>query len=339
MNPAEHIGRQTEKTPEIVFSMGDPNGIGPEITLKALHFFLGNESFHPIIAGDSHYLRSLGDNLSIDLPWDRIEVIEAGRTPFTPDWGKQDKTAGRLALSALEIAAETCRSRDIPLLVTAPVNKGSLLMAGFEYPGQTEFLAHAFSSENFCMAFLSDSFHLLLATIHISLSRVPELLNQNELFEKCVLFREALIRLNTSPRIAVCGLNPHASENGVFGDEEKRIIVPAIEKLKEKFGENSFSGPFPPDTVFNKTISGEFDAVVAMYHDQGLIPLKLLAFDSAVNTTLGLPVFRTSPGHGTAFDIAGRNMANPDSMIAAVKWGIRLAYTNAETENIHVSDS
>ena len=133
----------------------------------------------------------------------------------------------------------------------------------------------------------------------------------------------------------MCGLNPHASENGLFGDEEETIISPAIARLNTRFGNGAFSGPFPPDTIFAKTLSGQFNAIVAMYHDQGLIPLKLLDFNSTVNTTLGLSVSRTSPGHGTAFDIAGRNAANPESMIEAIKWGLRLAYNLSGTESDH----
>jgi len=326
MGPSTQSSNRQDEIPQVVFSMGDPNGIGPEITLKALQVLLKSRSFKPIIAGNNHCLRKTGEEMSISIPWEQVEIVEAGDRPFQPAWGRKDKAAGELAFSSLQKAVEICRGRNIPSLVTAPVNKESLIMAGFRYPGQTEYLAAAFSSQKFCMAFLSNSFHLLLATIHIPLSQVPAHLDHRDLFEKCCLFHQALSRILASPRIAVCGLNPHASENGVFGDEENRIILPAVKELKTKFGDSSFSGPYPPDTVFNKTSSGQFDAVVAMYHDQGLIHLKLLAFESAVNTTLGLPVYRTSPAHGTAFDIAGHNLANPGSMIAAVGWGLQMAY-------------
>ena len=328
------------KAPIIVFSMGDPNGIGPEITLKALDILLKKKSFSPVIAGNPEYLFNLGDDLGLALPWDRIEIVRVGEEQFTPEWGKVDRFAGELAFESLKTASGICLDKGLPLLVTAPVNKESLRLTGFRFPGQTEFLAHTFPSENYCMAFLSRSFHLLLATIHIPLSEVPGALDSRELFAKCCLFHEALQRLESSPRIGVCGLNPHASENGLFGNEEKIIVTPVIEKLNDKFGRGTFSGPFPPDTIFNKTLSGEFNAIVAMYHDQGLIPLKLLDFNSTVNTTLGLPVCRTSPGHGTAFDIAGQNKANPESMIEAIKWGLRLAYNHpgADSKNDHTRD-
>ncbi len=323
------------KIPEIVFTMGDPNGIGPEITLKALNVLLETISFSPLIVGNPEYLKALADELGLDLPWDRINTVRIGEAKYTPEWGKVDRIAGELAFASLRTASEICLGRGIPLLVTAPVNKESLKLAGFRFPGQTEFLAHAFSSENYCMAFLSRSFHLLLATIHIPISEVPGSLNEMELFQKCCLFYEALNRLITSPRIGVCGLNPHASENGLFGDEEETIISPVIARLNNRFGGNAFSGPFPPDTIFTKTLSGNFNAIVAMYHDQGLIPLKLLDFNATVNTTLGLSACRTSPGHGTAFDIAGHNLANPESMMEAIKWGLRLAYNLSETELDH----
>lgn len=333
MSSTGHPEKKQTNTPEIVFSMGDPNGIGPEITLKALQALVDSIKFKPVIACDQEYLKSLAGDLGLSLPWNRIEIVPTGDSRFRPSWGKVEKRAGELALASLETAAALCRERNIPLLVTAPVNKEALRLAGFRFPGQTEFLADAFSSENYCMAFLSRSFHLLLATIHIPLSEVPRALNSRELFQKCCLFYEALRRLGPDPRIGVCGLNPHASENSLFGDEEKTIIEPVIEKLNLEFGGNIFSGPFPPDSIFTKTLSGKFNAIVAMYHDQGLIPLKLLDFNSTVNTTLGLPVCRTSPGHGTAFDIAGRKSANPESMTEAIKWGLRLAYNHSGTES------
>jgi len=312
--------------PEIVFSTGDPNGIGPEITLKSLSLLHRKTHFRPILAGNEHYLRELDRELGTNLPWQEMEIINVGGKQFSPSWGKVAENSGKIAFDALNQAVETCRNRGLPLLVTAPVNKMALRLAGFSFPGQTEYLASSFAKRRVCMAFLSNTFHLLLATIHMPLSKVPASLNSSDLYHDCCLFQEALGRICDEPRIAVSGLNPHASENGLFGEEEEQIILPTILALQEKFGKETFSGPYPPDTVFNKAASGEFDGIVAMYHDQGLIPLKLLAFDKAVNTTLGLPITRTSPDHGTAFDIAGSFTASPESMISAVSWGIRLAF-------------
>ncbi len=325
MNPAGNPEPDSGNLHEIVFSLGDPNGIGPEITLKALQALLETADFHPVLAGDRSCLHALGREMDVSLPWDRIEVVPAGDSSFTPEWGRVSEEAGKIAFASLTTAADICKERKARLMVTAPVNKQSLRMAGFRFPGQTEFLADCFDAENYCMAFLSNVFHLLLATIHIPLSQVPRSLDREGLYRKCCLFHEALCRLGNTPRIAVSGMNPHASENSLFGREEEEVITPVIERLRSRFGQDSFSGPYPPDTVFNRAASGTFDAVVAMYHDQGLIPLKLLAFDKAVNTTLGLPLARTSPDHGTAFDIAGSFSANPDSMIEAVKWGMRLS--------------
>lgn len=318
-----------QRLPEIVFSTGDPNGIGPEITLKALASMRDSNrfSFRALLAGNEAYLKDLDRQLGTMLSWREIEVINVGGQRFSPSWGKVAEDSGKVALAALDQAVETCRNRRSPLLVTAPVNKMALHLAGFSFPGQTEYLASQFSRPRVCMAFLSDTFHLLLATIHIPLSRVAASLNREDLYHDCCLFREALGRLCTKPRVAVCGLNPHASENSLFGREEEQIILPTVLRLREKFGKESFSGPYPPDTLFNKAASGAFEGIVAMYHDQGLIPLKMMAFDQAVNTTLGLPITRTSPDHGTAFDIAGTFTANPESMIAAITWGMRLAFT------------
>ena len=268
--------------PEIVFSTGDPNGIGPEITLKSLSLLHGKTHFRPILAGNEHYLRELDRELGTNLPWQEMEIINVGGTQFAPSWGKVAEDSGRIAFDALNQAVETCRDRGLPLLVTAPVNKMALRLAGFSFPGQTEYLASSFGDRRVCMAFLSNTFHLLLATIHIPLSRVPASLNSSGLYQDCCLFQEALKRICAEPRIAVSGLNPHASENSLFGEEEEQIILPTVLALQEQFGKETFSGPYPPDTVFNKAASGAFEGVVAMYHDQGLIPLKMLSFDQAV---------------------------------------------------------
>jgi 4-hydroxythreonine-4-phosphate dehydrogenase len=203
-------------------------------------------------------------------------------------------------------------------------------MAGFTEPGQTEFLGSFFESSDPTMAFLSEKLKVVLVTVHMALKDVFQEITPELIVARSTLFYRVLQRLGVeTPRVAVCGLNPHASESGMFGSEEEDVILPAIEFLENTFGVGTFSGPFPPDTVFAKAVAGEFDGVVAQYHDQGLIPLKLIAFDSAVNTTLGLPIVRTSPDHGTAFDIAGKGVADPSSMISAVEWGLRMTFLNS----------
>jgi 4-hydroxythreonine-4-phosphate dehydrogenase len=210
-------------------------------------------------------------------------------------------------------------------VVTAPVSKATLQNAGFPFPGQTEFFAQRFGIEEFAMCLSGRHLSVGLATIHIPLANVSSELSEKKIVSTGRLLAEfARRRFKRTPRIAVAGLNPHAGESGRFGDEEARIIAPAIDRLNQLFP-NVFSGPHVPDAVFRQAAAGEFDAVLAMYHDQGLIPLKLLDFDTGVNVTLGLPKPRTSPDHGTAFDIAGRGIARPDSMIHAIKLACELA--------------
>jgi 4-hydroxythreonine-4-phosphate dehydrogenase len=209
-------------------------------------------------------------------------------------------------------------------IATAPVSKEAFRLAGLPWNGHTDLLAHLTGAPHVAMMFESPALRVVLATIHIALAEVPEALTQPVLESTIELTALGLPRLGVaSPRIAVAGLNPHAGEHGLFGREEDTIIVPAIASCRRRGID--VTGPFPGDTVFLRAHRGEFDVVVACYHDQGLIPLKLLAFGEAVNVTLGLPIVRTSVDHGTAFDIAGRGVANPESMIAAVLLAARLA--------------
>ena len=310
--------------PTVVFSMGDPNGIGPEVLLKSLHRLGPDLSFQAIVFGDPGYLYPLAAALGVSIPADSFTVIPTGTTPFPPRWGESTAEAGAVAGECLVRAVEFCRDQGHPLLVTAPVSKKALHDAGFRFPGQTEMIASFFPVSRPAMAFFSDVFHLMLATVHIPLRDLFVALTPALLHERCLSFCRALTWLNIpSPRVAVCGLNPHASEEGLLGNEEKTLITPVIEELRGK-GITGISGPYPPDTLFRRAVSREFDGVVAMYHDQGLIPLKLAAFDSAVNTTLGLPILRTSPDHGTAFDRAGRMDADESSMVSAIRYGLRL---------------
>ena len=315
----------------LAVSMGDPNGIGPEVLLKSLAQLQGTDSFHPVVAGSRVYLEELARDLELSIWWDKVAVIDIGAVEG-PHWGQTTEAGGQAARQALEAAVEQCRLGRCHGLVTAPVSKAALRLAGFSHTGHTDFLADVFG-RRVAMAFLSDYFHVLLATAHIPLAEVPGCLDTDDLVEQGELFFQLLNRLeSTPPRIAVCGLNPHASENGLLGREEEQIVEPALRILEQKFGEGVFSGPHPADTLFRRARKGEFDGVVALYHDQGLIPLKMLAFDSAVNVTLGLPFVRTSPDHGTAFDIAGRGVANPKSMKNAFRRALQLVEAGAATE-------
>jgi 4-hydroxythreonine-4-phosphate dehydrogenase len=283
--------------PRIVITLGDPAGIGPEVVDLALGSGSLPPGFDFEVLGDRH----------------------AGKP------GEPDRTSAAAALAALDEAVEALQSGRADAVVTGPVSKEGLQDIGFPHPGQTEYFAHAFGVSDFGMLLTGDHLTVSLATIHEPLAKVSGLLTiqgiqRTGLLTATFLKRRGIIR----PRIAVAGLNPHAGENGAFGDEEMRIIAPAIRLLNES-GQASYFGPGVPDAIFRDAARGGADAVVAMYHDQGLIPLKLLDFDNAVNVTLGLPKPRTSPDHGTAFSIAGKGLADPSSMISAIRLACELA--------------
>ncbi len=310
----------------VAFSMGDPNGIGPEVLLKSLQEVSSRLAIDTHIFADRSQFDHLQDRIGITLPPDHVTIHETGSTGARPQWGQVTADAGRSAVQSLVAAVTFCREHDVGLLVTPPICKEAAQLTA-EFPaGQTEYIASFFPGHQPAMAFFSDQMHVLLATVHIPLSQVPKNLNSKDLIWRISLFHEALLDVGIGePTIALCGLNPHASESGLLGSEEEQILLPALDSLEKTLGKGVVTGPYPPDTIFRRVLKKEFDGAVALYHDQGLIPLKLVAFQTAVNTTLGLPIVRTSPDHGTAFDIAGRGQADPGSMIAAVEWGLKLA--------------
>jgi 4-hydroxythreonine-4-phosphate dehydrogenase len=270
----------------IALTMGDPAGIGPEIATAALTSNKLDPSFDYRLLGDPH-----------------------GAVP-----GQPTELTARAALAAMEEAVRLAAAGEIAAVVTGPVSKAQLHQIGFRFPGQTEFFAHRWGVNDFAMCLTGGRLTVALVTAHVALRDVPDLITAPEIIRVGRLLESFLhLRLGRSPRIAVAGLNPHAGESGALGREEIEIISPALAELP------GFIGPVPPDTVFGRATAGEFDGVLCMYHDQGLIPLKLHAFDEGVNVTLGLPWPRTSPDHGTAFGIAGRGLARPDSTIAALR--------------------
>jgi len=277
--------------PRILITLGDPAGIGPEVIDQALASGKLPTGFDFEILGD----RSAG------IP------------------GKPNLASARAALDALHESVRQIKTGRAHAVVTGPVSKENLQSIGFPFPGQTEFFADAFGVEDYGMLLTGETLSVGLATIHEPLSKISQLLTEEKILRIGQLTADFLKRRGfQQPRIAVAGLNPHAGENGAFGDEETRVIQPAINRLNQT-GLATFTGPGVPDAIFREAALGKFDAVIAMYHDQGLIPLKLLDFDTAVNVTLGLPAPRTSPDHGTAFAIAGKNQANPSSMIHAIR--------------------
>ena len=284
--------------PRIAITAGDPAGIGPEIAAKA--------------AADRR-VRAVCVPVMYWPP--------AGMT-FAP--GVLSGEAGRAAYDIIVRAVEDARRGNVSAIATAPVNKEAFRLAGLPWAGHTDLLAHLTGARDVAMMFHSDALRVVLATIHVPLADVPRALTKPVMESTIALTSRELPKFGIArPRIAVAGLNPHAGEHGLFGREEMDTIAPAIAACRGRGID--VAGPFPADTVFVRARGGEFDVVVACYHDQGLIPVKLLAFGKSVNVTLGLPIIRTSVDHGTAFDIAGAGKADPDSMIAAVLLAAKLA--------------
>jgi 4-hydroxythreonine-4-phosphate dehydrogenase len=284
--------------PRIALTVGDPSGIGPEIAARAAGDPRVRAACEPVVYAPP------------DLP------------SFEP--GRLSAEAGRAAYDVIVRAVDDAKQGDISAITTAPINKEALRLAGLKWSGHTDLLAHLTGARDVAMMFHSDALRVVLATIHVALADVPRLLTQALVERTIALTARELPKFDKiAPRIAVAGLNPHAGEHGLFGHEEAAVIAPAIETCRARGID--VTGPFPADTVFVRAQRGEFDVVIACYHDQGLIPVKLLAFGRAVNVTLGLPIVRTSVDHGTAFDIAGKGIADPESMIAATLLAARLA--------------
>jgi len=286
--------------PRVAITVGDPAGIGPEVAARAAADRRVLDVCEPVLyePPDAHAYAA----------------------------GVLSAAAGRASYDTIVRAVADALDAVVSAIATAPVNKEAFRLAGLPWRGHTDLLAHLTGAPHVAMMFHSDRLRVVLATIHIALADVPRALTARSLEQTIDLTASALPRFGIArPRIAVAGLNPHAGESGLFGHEEETAIAPAIAACRGRGLD--VSGPFPGDTVFVRACRGEFDVVVACYHDQGLIPIKLVAFGQAVNVTLGLPIIRTSVDHGTAFDIAGRGVADPESMIAAVLLAARLAET------------
>lgn len=289
--------------PRVGITVGDPAGIGPEIARKAADDPSVRALCEPVLYGPAD-AAALG-------------AFERGRV---------SAAAGRAAYDAILQAVSDARADRVDAIATAPINKEAFAAAGLPWRGHTELLAHLTDARRVAMMFYADALRVVLATIHIPISEVPRALTGGRLEEVVELAAAELPRFgHPAPRLAVAGLNPHAGEHGVIGTEDEAVIRPAVEACRRRGVD--VHGPFPADTIFLRAMRGEFDAVVACYHDQGLIPIKLAAFGRAVNVTLGLPIIRTSVDHGTAFDIAGRGTADPSSLIEAVRLAARLAGT------------
>jgi 4-hydroxythreonine-4-phosphate dehydrogenase len=284
--------------PRIAITVGDPAGIGPEIATKA--------------AADQRVLAACEP------------LIFAPASPVDAPMGEPSPAGGRAAYDVIVRAVEAAMKREVDAIATAPINKLAFSQAGLPWKGHTDLLAHLCGSERYAMLFYSPQLVVVLATVHVPLADVSRTLTRKGLADTIALTAEWMIGVGVArPRVAVAGLNPHAGEAGVLGNEDTDVIAPAIADARRAGADAS--GPWPGDTVFLRASRGEFDAVVAAYHDQGLIPVKLLAFGNAVNVTIGLPIIRTSVDHGTAYDIAGKDKADPQSMIEAVLLAAQLA--------------
>ena len=334
--------------PVIAITMGDPMGIGPEVVAKALcdPAILRLGKF--VVYGQNQPLVDAADRAGMRPFWFRIAKENMPTTrgvaaePVVLDYGHEDslphahapsRAGGLLSKAFVEDAiADALRpvgdARRVDAVVTGPISKESWSMAGFKWPGHTELFAARCKATRHTMLFESPRLRVALATAHVPLMDIRNMLTIGRVFDPIDLGYNYCRQLGIEkPKIAVCGLNPHAGEHGLFGDEEERVIAPAIE-IARRNGID-VRGPFPGDTIFIDAAAGKWDLVVAMYHDQGLIPVKLLGFDRAVNVTIGLSMVRTSPDHGTAFDIASKNTASPNSMKAAIELAVKLAHAKA----------
>ena len=321
----------------IGITMGCPAGIGPEIILK--YYRSENSQNRPlsVVIGATHILVEAGRALNLPAPvhsWlpgtlpveNSINVLDLQTPGLTGVIaGQPDRITGQAMMSYLERAVQLCAENLLAGITTCPISKATMHAAGYDFPGHTEFLAQRTHTKDVIMMLAGSRLRTVLATIHCALASVPAALTQQKLLTLIEQTNRALqVDFNIRrPRIAVAGLNPHAGENCLFGTEEKAIIAPAIEQARRASIE--VSGPYPPDTVFYRAASGAFDVVLCMYHDQGLIPFKLLHFSDGVNVTLGLPLVRTSVDHGTAYDIAGQGRADHQSLKAAVELAAMIA--------------
>jgi 4-hydroxythreonine-4-phosphate dehydrogenase len=330
--------------PRLAITMGDPGGVGPEVIIKALLRPDVSSMCRPVIVGSLSVMEEVASQLKADVRFvsvsDLANGIRAGSASksskpafavFTPPGtelkfrrGEVDAANGRASHDYIVAAARAALGGQVDALCTAPIAKEALFAAGSTVPGHTELLASLCGRDIVRMMLVGGGLRVVLQTIHVALTRVPAMLKAEDIITSLqIISNFAKMIGEASPRIAVCGLNPHAGEAGHFGDEEIRIIAPAIQ-LARNAGLD-VSGPFPADTVFHRVLQQEFDFVLAMYHDQGLIPVKTLDFHGGVNVTLGLPLIRTSPDHGTAFGIAGQGIAHEGSMVAAIKYAAQIA--------------
>jgi 4-phospho-D-threonate 3-dehydrogenase / 4-phospho-D-erythronate 3-dehydrogenase len=324
-----------KRLPRIGITMGDAAGIGAEIILKALVDKELRKICQPVIIGDAAFLQKSAGELSLDIDFceaftekandaEKISVYDLKNLNGEIITGVESALTGKSSAEYIETAVKLWRENKIDAIATAPISKKALHLGGYKYPGHTEFLAHLTDTKEFAMSFFADKLRVILLSTHVSLLDAIEIVKREKLVELIKFTNQSLSKLlKRDVKIAVAGLNPHASENGMFGSEEASEILPAIAECREKHG-IEVTGAYSPDTIFLRGFKGEFDAVIACYHDQATIAVKCLSFGASVNVTLGLPLVRTSVDHGTAFDIAGKNIADASSMKTAINLAAKL---------------
>ncbi|HET6669412.1 MAG TPA: 4-hydroxythreonine-4-phosphate dehydrogenase PdxA [Pyrinomonadaceae bacterium] len=343
-NSSNAFGQRRRSLPRIAITMGDPAGIGPEVVLKAVAEDEIRAACVPFIIGDAQLLAHTARTLDLQCGYDIIRQGEeipdeiSGPVIFHLDNiggyiepGIESGAAGKAAAGYIEAAVELCAAGSVDAIATAPINKRALFLGGYSFPGHTEFLAHLTNTEEFAMAFVAANLRIVLLSTHVPLAEAIRMVTRDRIIRTIHLADREMKRWGIErPRIAVAALNPHGAEGGLFGIEEALEIAPAIEACHGT-DEVNVHGPFSADTVFLRASRGEFDAVIACYHDQAMIPVKCLSFGEAVNVTLGLPFIRTSVDHGTAFDIAGKGLAEHSSMLAAIKLAADLSNRAGES--------
>ncbi len=330
---------EQKRKPVLGITMGDPTGAGPEIIVKVFYCAEIRGLCRAVVIGDAVVMRAAVE--IVKLPAEIKTIKNVGEAQFangvievidlknvnmeTLVRGRVDSMGGKAAFAYVETATKLALEKAIDAIVTAPLNKEALNKAGYAYSGHTEILAHLCGVSNVVMMLVAENLRIAHVTTHVSLRQACDLVTKDRILRVLKLTNEGVQRLGIAePRLVVAGLNPHAGEGGLFGNEETEQIVPAIEAAKQ-LGLN-VRGPLPPDTVFLRASRGEFGAVIAMYHDQGHIPMKMVGFDKGVNVTLGLPIIRTSVDHGTVFGKAGKGTANPRSLIEAIKLAVIMCH-------------
>ncbi|HEY7295083.1 MAG TPA: 4-hydroxythreonine-4-phosphate dehydrogenase PdxA, partial [Dehalococcoidia bacterium] len=336
----------SEMSPLLAITLGDPAGIGAEVTMKALADPTVRGCCRPLLVGDAGVAQQAIALCGFDWELDISEAEPTDSRPGAatlpllhvpcrsgtlPQFGVLSAAAGDAAVRAVETAIDLAQAGSVGAIVTAPLNKEAMRLAGYDYDGHTELLALRTGTAQVCMMLAGERLRVSHVSGHRALREAAQTPSPERLLRVFTLTADALRLLDfPKPQIAVAGLNPHAGEGGLFGSDEQDVIAPAIAAARKATGDCTISGPYPADTIFRRAAAGEFDAVVAMYHDQGHIPIKMIEFDTAVNITLGLPIVRTSPDHGTAFDIAGKGVANAANMAAAIRLAARMARTTAK---------